>query len=44
MARPGITQEQVIDACEALTLMGQSPTVVGVRTHLGGGSPNNLSN
>lgn len=43
MARPGITQEQVIDACEALTLMGQSPTVVGVRTHLGGGSPNNLS-
>ncbi|MBK5966724.1 hypothetical protein CCR95_22265 [Thiocystis minor] len=43
MARPGITQEQVNDACEALTLQGKTPTVVSVRTHLGGGSPNNVT-
>jgi chromosome segregation ATPase len=43
MARPGITREQVFEAAEALLLEGQAPTVVGVRTRLGGGSPNTVA-
>ncbi len=43
MARPGITKDQVFDAADALAREGQSPTVVAVRSRLGGGSPNNIT-
>ena len=43
MARPGITREQVFDTAESLLLEGQTPTVMGVRTRLGGGSPNTIT-
>jgi chromosome segregation ATPase len=43
MARPGITREQVFEAAEALAAEGATPTVVAVRTRLGGGSPNNIT-
>ena len=43
MARPGITREQVFDTAESLSLEGQTPTVMGVRTRLGGGSPNTIT-
>jgi len=43
MARPGVTREQVYETADNLTRDGQSPTVVAVRTRLGGGSPNNIT-
>jgi hypothetical protein len=43
MARTGVTREQVFEAAEALVREGQSPTVVAVRTRLGGGSPNTIT-
>ena len=43
MGRPGIAKEQVFDAADALAREGQTPTVVAVRTRLGGGSPNNIT-
>ena len=43
MARPGITREQVFETAEALAAEGVTPTVVAVRTRLGGGSPNNIT-
>lgn len=43
MGRPGITSEQVHEAADALVADGVAPTVVGIRTRLGGGSPNNIS-
>jgi len=43
MARPGVTREQVYGAADALVLEGQAPTVVAVRTKLGGGSPNTIA-
>jgi chromosome segregation ATPase len=43
MARPGVTREQVYGAADALVLEGQAPTVVAVRTKLGGGSPNTIT-
>ncbi|EGV19097.1 DNA-binding protein [Thiocapsa marina] len=43
MGRPGITSEQVHEAADALVAEGVAPTVVGIRTRLGGGSPNNIS-
>jgi DNA repair exonuclease SbcCD ATPase subunit len=43
MGRPGIAKEQVFDAADALSREGQAPTVVAVRTRLGGGSPNNIT-
>lgn len=43
MARPGVTREQVFEAADALVLEGQAPTVVAVRTKLGGGSPNTIA-
>ncbi|NCC41676.1 MAG: hypothetical protein EOM21_20125 [Gammaproteobacteria bacterium] len=43
MGRPGITAQQVQEAAEALLAEGLHPTVVGVRTRLGGGSPNNIT-
>jgi chromosome segregation ATPase len=43
MARPGVTREQVFEAADALLREGQTPTVVGVRTKLGGGSPNTIT-
>ena len=43
MGRPGITAEQVHEAADALLSEGMSPTVVSIRTRLGGGSPNNIS-
>jgi chromosome segregation ATPase len=43
MARPGVTREQVFEAAEALIAEGVAPTVVAVRTRLGGGSPNNIA-
>ena len=42
MARPGVTREQVFEACDALAREGQNPTIVSVRARLGGGSPNTL--
>lgn len=43
MARPGVTREHVFAAADALVQEGQSPTVVAVRTRLGGGSPNTIT-
>ncbi len=43
MARTGVTREQVFEAADALTREGQGPTVVSVRTRLGGGSPNTIA-
>ena len=43
MARPGVTREQVVEAAEALIAEGVAPTVVAVRTRLGGGSPNTVA-
>lgn len=43
MGRPGITSEQVHEAADALVADGVAPTVVSIRTRLGGGSPNNIS-
>ena len=43
MPRPGVTREQVFEAAAALLREGQTPTVVGVRTKLGTGSPNTIT-
>jgi hypothetical protein len=43
MARAGVTREQIFETAEALVNEGQSPTVVAVRTRLGGGSPNTIA-
>lgn len=43
MARTGITRDDVFKAAEALVADDQTPTVVAVRTFLGGGSPNNIT-
>jgi predicted RNase H-like nuclease (RuvC/YqgF family) len=43
MARAGVTREQIFETAEALVREGQSPTVVAVRTRLGGGSPNTIA-
>jgi chromosome segregation ATPase len=43
MPRPGVTREQVFEAADALVREGQTPTVVGVRTRLGTGSPNTIT-
>jgi DNA repair exonuclease SbcCD ATPase subunit len=43
MARAGVTREQIFETAEALVRAGQSPTVVAVRTRLGGGSPNTIA-
>ena len=43
MARAGVTREQVFESAEALVREGQNPTVVAVRTRLGGGSPNTIT-
>jgi hypothetical protein len=43
MARAGVTREQIFETAEALAREGQSPTVVAVRTRLGGGSPNTIA-
>ena len=41
MPRVGVTREQVFEAAEGLLREGQNPTVMAVRTRLGGGSPVN---
>jgi len=43
MARSGVTREQVFQTADALVREGQNPTVVAVRTRLGGGSPNTIA-
>lgn len=43
MARTGVTREQVFETADALIREGQTPTVVSVRTRLGGGSPNTIT-
>ena len=43
MARPGVTREQVHQAADEIAAEGQNPTVMSVRTRLGGGSPNNIT-
>ena len=43
MARTGVTREQVFETADALVREGQNPTVVAVRTRLGGGSPNTIT-
>jgi hypothetical protein len=43
MARAGVTREQIFETAEALVREGRSPTVVAVRTRLGGGSPNTIA-
>ncbi len=43
MARSGLTRDQVKEAAESLMLEGQTPTVVAIRTRLGGGSLNNIT-
>jgi chromosome segregation ATPase len=43
MARTGLTREQVLETAEALLLEGQTPTVVSIRTRLGGGSTVNIT-
>ena len=43
MARSGVTREQVFETADALVREGQNPTVVAVRTRIGGGSPNTIT-
>jgi hypothetical protein len=43
MAQAGVTREQVFETADALVREGQNPTVVAVRTRLGGGSPNTIT-
>jgi len=43
MARAGVTREQVFETAEVLIREGKNPTVVAVRTRLGGGSPNTIA-
>jgi chromosome segregation ATPase len=43
MPRPGVTREQVFEAADTLLREGQTPTVVGVRSRLGTGSPNTIT-
>jgi len=43
MARSGVTREQVFETADALVREGRNPTVVAVRTRLGGGSPNTIT-
>ena len=43
MARSGVRPEQVFATAEALVREGQNPTVMAVRTRLGGGSPNTIT-
>jgi Plasmid replication region DNA-binding N-term len=43
MARSGVTREQVFESADALVREGRNPTVVAVRTRLGGGSPNTIT-
>ena len=43
MGRPGITREQVFEAADSIANEGVTPTVMSVRTRLGGGSPNNIT-
>ena len=43
MARTGVTREQVFETADALVREGRNPTVVAVRTRLGGGSPNTIT-
>lgn len=43
MARPGITQEDVNAAADALLRAGERPTIERVRAQLGTGSPNTLT-
>ena len=43
MPRPGVTREQVFETADALVREGQNPTVVAVRSRLGGGSPNTIT-
>jgi chromosome segregation ATPase len=43
MARPGITLKDVGKACEQIIADGGRPSINGVKTTLGGGSPNNIS-
>jgi DNA repair exonuclease SbcCD ATPase subunit len=43
MARSGVTREQVFATADALVREGQNPTVLSVRTRLGGGSPNTIT-
>jgi hypothetical protein len=42
MARAGVIREQVFEAADALVNEGQSPTVVAVRTRLGGAARTRL--
>jgi len=43
MPRPGVTREQVFETADALVLEGQNPTILAVRSRLGGGSPNTIT-
>jgi chromosome segregation ATPase len=43
MARFGVRPEQVFETADALVREGQNPTVMAVRTRLGGGSPNTIT-
>lgn len=43
MARPGVTQEHVKAAADALLRAGERPTIERVRAQLGTGSPNTLT-
>jgi len=43
MARSGVTRERVFETADALVREEQNPTVVSVRTRLGGGSPNTIA-
>ena len=43
MARPGITQEQVLEAAQALLEAGTTPTVSAVRERIGSGSYTTIS-
>jgi chromosome segregation ATPase len=42
MARPGITQEEVTAAIDAIIATSEEPTIQRIREHLGTGSPNTI--
>lgn len=42
MARPGITNDEVVAAIDAILASGEEPTIQRIRDHLGTGSPNTI--
>lgn len=44
MAHAKFTKETVFEAADQLTISGEKPTITRIRDHIGGGSPNDITN